>query len=290
VALGTWRIPDGPPTRRFRPWHGGCHTPTKLHADATQPSRLAHALLGSLDAPGTSTELLRPRQSLPASSSLRRQALLSPRSLGHFRRGFWRNRGLRRETERSLLADASTPAYRTVCRRGAGTDAARRLRRERGSRSNATVPSEKGFLSVIRTSPSGPRVMRSCATEGRNMYFRSASRPATSCPPARVAAWRVTRFAIPEGGKPSRATHSGRSNTIGRRSKGSAPRRHSGPAGDVVPATADAASTASPSPSPSASPSSRRRPRRRRYFTSRSRVRSCTAATSRVDRCPTPET
>ncbi len=40
---------------------------------------------------------------------------------------------------------------------------------------------------------------------------------------------------------------------VGRRSKGSAPRRHSGPAGGVVPETADAASTARPSPSPSAS-------------------------------------
>jgi hypothetical protein len=50
----------------------------------------------------------------------------------------------------------------------------------------------------------------------------------------------VTRFVIPEGGKPSSAPHSGRSNTIGRRSKGSAPRRHSGPAGGVVPETADA--------------------------------------------------
>ncbi|MBK6462440.1 MAG: hypothetical protein IPF92_15715 [Myxococcales bacterium] len=54
--------------------------------------------------------------------------------------------------------------------------------------STATVPSEKGFLSVILTSPSGPRVTRSCATAGRNTYFNSASLPATSCPPARVAA------------------------------------------------------------------------------------------------------
>jgi len=58
-------------------------------------------------------------------------------------------------------------------------------------------------------------------------------------------------FVIPEGGRPSSATHSGRSNTMGRRSKGSGPRRHSGPAGGVVPETADAASTALPSPSSS---------------------------------------
>lgn len=77
---------------------------------------------------------------------------------------------------RTLLADASTPAYRTVCKRGAGTDAARRLSSESGSMSTATVPSEKGFFSVIRTRPSGPRVTRSCATAGRNTYFSSASR------------------------------------------------------------------------------------------------------------------
>jgi hypothetical protein len=46
--------------------------------------------------------------------------------------------------------------------------------------------------------------------------------------------------------------------------------------------------TARPSPSPSASHSStRRRPRRRSHFTIRSRVPSGTAATSRVDSCPT---
>ena len=45
--------------------------------------------------------------------------------------------------------------------------------------------------------------------------------------PARVAAWSV---------KPSRATHSGRSNSIGRRSNGSAPRRHSG----ITPAISNA--------------------------------------------------
>ena len=41
-----------------------------------------------------------------------------------------------------------------------------RLSIESGSRSSATAPSERGFLNVIRTSPSGPRVTRSCGTAG----------------------------------------------------------------------------------------------------------------------------
>ena len=134
----------------------------------------------------------------------------------------------------------------------------------------------------MRTRPSGPRVTRSCATAGRRMYLRSASRPCSSRPPARVAACNVN---------PSSATHSGRSNTIARCLRGSAPRRHSGPAGGVAPEIADAArrvrparSLASPSSASSPSPSARR-PRRRRYFVIRSRVRSTTSATSRVDRC-----
>jgi len=95
----------------------------------------------------------------------------------------------------------------------------------------ATVPSENAFFSAMRTSPSGPRVTRSCATAGRRMYLRRASRPCSSRPPARVAACSVN---------PSSATHNGRSNTIARCVRGSVPRRHSGPAGGVSPETADA--------------------------------------------------
>jgi hypothetical protein len=40
----------------------------------------------------------------------------------------------------------------------------------------------------MRTRPSGPWVTRSCATAGRRTYLRSASRPCSSRPPARVAA------------------------------------------------------------------------------------------------------
>ena len=42
---------------------------------------------------------------------------------------------------RSLLADASTPAYRTVWNLGGGTAAQRRVSSESGSRSTAKVPS-----------------------------------------------------------------------------------------------------------------------------------------------------
>jgi hypothetical protein len=86
-------------------------------------------------------------------------------------------------------------------------------------------------------------------------------------PPARVAACSVN---------PSSATHSGRSNTMGRCASGSPPRRHSGPAGGVTPETADAASLARPlslaslASAPS-SPSSRR-PRRAPAQAPRSRV------------------
>ncbi len=44
----------------------------------------------------------------------------------------------------------SSPAYLTVCRRGEGTDAARRLSKDNGSRSTATVPSENGLPSAAR--------------------------------------------------------------------------------------------------------------------------------------------
>jgi len=89
--------------------------------------------------------------------------------------------------DRSLLAEPSTPAYRTVWKRGGGTDAQSRPSSESGSRSTATVPSENAFLRPMRTRPSGPRVTRSCATAGRRMYSSSASRPSSSSPPARVA-------------------------------------------------------------------------------------------------------
>ena len=43
-------------TRRFRPWHGGFRTrPGRIRRNAAFVA-LAHVLLGSLDAPGTSTE------------------------------------------------------------------------------------------------------------------------------------------------------------------------------------------------------------------------------------------
>lgn len=88
---------------------------------------------------------------------------------------------------RSLLAEPSTHAYRTVSKRGGGTEAQRRLSSESGSRSTATVPSEKAFLRPMRTSPSGPHVTRSCATAGRRMYLSSASRPSLSKPPSPAA-------------------------------------------------------------------------------------------------------
>ena len=51
----------------------------------------------------------------------------------------------------------------------------------------------KGFLSEIRTRPSGRCVIRSCATAGRRTYLQSASRPWVSMAPARVAACNVNR-------------------------------------------------------------------------------------------------
>ena len=62
---------------------------------------------------------------------------------------------------------------------------------DRGPRSTEVVSSENGFLSAIRTRASGPWVMRSCAIGGRITYLSSASRPRSSWPPARVAAWSV---------------------------------------------------------------------------------------------------
>jgi hypothetical protein len=45
-----------------------------------------------------------------------------------------------------------------VWKRGAGTDAAKRQRRESGSMSTATVPSEKGFSSAMRLAACRARV------------------------------------------------------------------------------------------------------------------------------------
>lgn len=72
--------------------------------------------------------------------------------------------------ERSLLADASTTAYRVVWNLGGGTDAHSRVSKESGSRSIANVPSENGFLSAIRTSPSGPS-LESCRGGRRPARF-----------------------------------------------------------------------------------------------------------------------
>ena len=52
---------------------------------------------------------------------------------------------------------------------GAGTAAQSRSNSEIGSMSTATVPSENGFFSAMRTRSSGPATMRSCAIGGRRM-------------------------------------------------------------------------------------------------------------------------
>ena len=72
-----------------------------------------------------------------------------------------------RMRERHGLAEASTPLYFTVWNRGGGTLIASRHKSERGSIKAATVPSLYARLSVIRTSPSGCRSSRSCASGGR---------------------------------------------------------------------------------------------------------------------------
>jgi hypothetical protein len=66
------------------------------------------------------------------------------------------------------LADASTPAYLTVWKRGGGTLVANRQSSDRGSMSTATVPSAYAFFRVMRTNPSGRRSTRSCAMGGRS--------------------------------------------------------------------------------------------------------------------------
>lgn len=55
-----------------------------------------------------------------------------------------------------MLAEARTPAYRTVGNRGAGTDAANRLSSESGSMFTATVPSAKGFFERYPHEPVRP--------------------------------------------------------------------------------------------------------------------------------------
>ncbi|AUX24058.1 uncharacterized protein SOCEGT47_045910 [Sorangium cellulosum] len=68
---------------------------------------------------------------------------------------------------RGRLADASTPAYFTVWKRGGGTLVASRQSSESGSIEAATVPSAKARLSDSRTKPSCCGATRSCAIGGR---------------------------------------------------------------------------------------------------------------------------
>ena len=83
------------------------------------------------------------------------------------------------------------PCPRRRCRRRTGVDGVQLAGR---SPRRSTERSEvKGFLSEIRTRPSGRCVIRSCATAGRRTYLQSASRPWVSMAPARVAACNVNR-------------------------------------------------------------------------------------------------
>ncbi len=99
-----------------------------------------------------------------------------------------------------------------------GTEAARRQSSESGSRSMATVPSENGRLRAMRTRPSGPWVIRSWAMAGRRTYLQSASRPAGSRAPARVAACSV-RGSMRSPSGPTRATSRDRAPTHEGRSR-----------------------------------------------------------------------
>ena len=83
--------------------------------------------------------------------------------------------GLRRETGPQLARRREHTRVPNRVKARCGHDVARRLSRESGSRSTATIPSENSFLSVIRRSPSGPRVTRSCATAGASSRVGSPS-------------------------------------------------------------------------------------------------------------------
>jgi hypothetical protein len=69
---------------------------------------------------------------------------------------------------RHFAAGAKTPAYRAVLNRGACTAAAKRHKRERGSRSRAKVPSENARLRVMRHRPLSSVCRRDCASAGRS--------------------------------------------------------------------------------------------------------------------------
>ena len=70
-----------------------------------------------------------------------------------------------------MLRDASTPAYRMVWNLGAGTAAQSRSNSEIGSMSTATVPSENGFFSTMRTRSSGPATTSSRAAAAPDTKF-----------------------------------------------------------------------------------------------------------------------
>jgi hypothetical protein len=78
-------------------------------------------------------------------------------------------------SERYVDAELRTPAYLTVCRRGAGTRPTSRQSRDRGSMSIAVVPSENGRLSSVRQ-VSRHRTARSRSPAPR---CRSRSYPST---------------------------------------------------------------------------------------------------------------
>ncbi len=173
--------------------------------------------------------------------------------------------------------------------------------------STATIPSEKGFFRTMRTSPSGPCVMRSWATAGRSTN-RSGRSPA--CWTESVKDHGAKRSALANRLAPGRVEGPGTRRGMQREAiearaerlvegerLGDQRRRHRPALAPPLrsgrrdrPSTADAASAASPAASSVSASSPGREPsvsprssRRRTWRVIRSTARSSTSPTSRVE-------
>jgi hypothetical protein len=179
-----WRLPDGPDeavsalARRLPPPPSACgrnaaftrpctrplfgtsteHTTCPVRRSSSgRPLRHVGRLADAPQVPSDARRLRDKREQLhPSAAAWAGQNVEPKRPFEKFRpRTVGASARAARDGPAAYSPTRPPPAYRTVCRRGAGTDAARRLRSESGSRSTATVPSEKGRFSWVESRPSG---------------------------------------------------------------------------------------------------------------------------------------
>ena len=150
-------LPEGRSSRRLpRRWLGGFSDATKEAADLLgvgDQGDEAHAPVAARAAENVDREAaleqLGPR-AIPRAPRLGRRTERARLDVVGRRRGRFGH-----DARAQLARGGQNPRVTDGVQAGGGTEAASRQSRDSGSMSTATVPSEKGFLSAMRTSPSG---------------------------------------------------------------------------------------------------------------------------------------